>query len=130
MQELYVRQATCVEASIVCWYLIWQSTKESYCLCMNRAGEELCLFDGRPNGELLLSTGTTEDENPSDYLEFEVELVQTERLYLAKRDILQAMGYDVKEQFPVYKTRMPLQLLSYLRLSRVTDAAVLTKVFI
>lgn len=69
-----------------------------------------------------------ENDNPSDYLDFGVSLVQSERLYLAKREILQAMGFDIKEKFPVYKSRMPLQLFSYLRLSRVTDAAVLTQV--
>lgn len=75
-----------------------------------------------------MSTGSLEEDNPSDCLEFEVALVQTDRLYTAKRGILEAMGYSMNESFPIYKNKMPLQLLSYHRLARVTDAAELTKV--
>ena len=32
------------------------------------------------------------------------------------------------QEFPVYRERMPLQLLAYLRLSRLTDPALLAKV--
>jgi hypothetical protein len=33
-----------------------------------RRGEEVAIQDGRPNGELLLATGTLEDDNPADCL--------------------------------------------------------------
>lgn len=75
-----------------------------------------------------MSTGSLEQDNPSDYLEFEVGLVEADRLYAAKRGILEEIGYGIQEYFPVYKDRMPVQLLSYVRLARVTDTAELTKV--
>ena len=33
------------------------------------------------------------------------------------------------QEFPVYRERMPLQLLAYLRLARLTDPALLAKVW-
>ena len=33
-----------------------------------RSGEELRIYDGRPNGEMVLATGTVERDNPADYL--------------------------------------------------------------
>jgi len=35
---------------------------------LRRAGEELCVFDGRPNSEMVLATGTVERDSPADHL--------------------------------------------------------------
>ncbi|GMH33200.1 hypothetical protein BSKO_01034 [Bryopsis sp. KO-2023] len=93
-----------------------------------REGQEVCLFDGRPNSELMLSTGTVEERNPSDFIEMEVSLVQSDRLYMAKREILETMDLQPVQKFPVYENRMPIQLLSYVRLSRVGETGQLTRV--
>jgi histone-lysine N-methyltransferase SETD3 len=37
------------------------------------------LNDGRPNGELLLSTGTLQDGNMSDCLSFKADLLAADR---------------------------------------------------
>lgn len=39
-----------------------------------------------------------------------------------------SIGSTALQEFPVYKQRMPIQLLSYLRLARLTDSALLAKV--
>jgi hypothetical protein len=57
-----------------------------------RQGQEVFINDLRPNGERLLATGSVERDNPSNYLLFETELVQSDRLYTAKREVLQSMG--------------------------------------
>lgn len=44
-----------------------------------REGQEVLLNDGRPNGELLLSLGTLQDNNMSDYLNFPASLVAADR---------------------------------------------------
>ena len=46
----------------------------------------------------------------------------------ASPQVLESMGYSAAEEFPVYADRMPIQLLAYLRLSRVADPALLAKV--
>ena len=33
-----------------------------------RAGDELRVYDGRPNGEMVLATGSIERDNPADHL--------------------------------------------------------------
>ena len=120
------------------------------------------MFDGRPNSELILATGRVEDDSPSDYLTISVGLVQTDRMFSTKKEILQAMGFNsvqvcrslpllkcqsmaartlagmhmalevqymsALQEFPVYRERMPIQLLAYLRLARLTDPALLAKV--
>ena len=42
--------------------------------------------------------------------------------------VVQSIGFDVKQDFPVYADRMPTQLLAYLRLSRVQDSGEIAKV--
>lgn len=44
-----------------------------------REGQEVLLNDGRPNGELVLATGTLQDNNPSDNLLFNAELLPADR---------------------------------------------------
>jgi len=58
-----------------------------------------------------------------------VGLVPTDRLRDAKAEILGAMGFTPSRQpFPIAADRMPLGLLAYLRLARVSDAAALAAV--
>ncbi|GFR43931.1 hypothetical protein Agub_g5069, partial [Astrephomene gubernaculifera] len=93
-----------------------------------RSGSELLLNDGRPNGELLLSTGALQDNNTSEFLAWPAQLLQADRYFTLKRQILESMGFGAQESFPVYADRMPVQLLAFLRLSRVADPALLAKV--
>lgn len=51
------------------------------------------LFDGRPNGELLLAAGLVERANPADCLSLECGLVAADRMYSAKRQIVEEMGF-------------------------------------
>ena len=92
------------------------------------AGAPVSIYDGRPNGELVLATGTLEDGNPADCLTVRVGLVPTDRLRNAKLSILEAVGLADGVDFPVTATAMPLQLLGYLRLARVADSAALASV--
>lgn len=41
------------------------------------------------------------------------------RYYQSKEQLLAAMGFGSPERFPVYSDRFPIQLLAYLRLSRI-----------
>ena len=61
------------------------------CLLRSR-GQEVRLYDGRPNGELLLGTGVVEAGNPADCLMMEAGLVGADRLYARKMEILQDLG--------------------------------------
>lgn len=90
--------------------------------------QEVLLFDGRPNGELLLGTGQIERNNPSDFLTMAAGLVPSDRLYTAKRQVLTEMGFDIPQFFPIYPDRISIQQLAYLRLSRVQDPAQLATV--
>ena len=92
------------------------------------AGTPVSIFDGRPNGELVLATATLEDGNPADCLTVRVGLVPTDRLRNAKLSILEAVGLVDGVDFPITATAMPLQLLGYLRLARVADSAALASV--
>ena len=42
--------------------------------------------------------------------------------------VVQSLGFDVKQDFPIYADRMPTQLLAYLRLSRLQDSGEIAKV--
>ena len=112
-------------------------------------GEQILLGDGRNSGELLLATGElyADDDplavartnnassftnNPSECLTVTVGLVPTDRLLVAKRQILEAAGFppgsDISQSFPIFSDRMPLQLLAYLRLARLQESAQLASV--
>lgn len=75
----------------------------------------MLLFDARPNGELLLACGQVERNNPSSFLVLNAELLQADRMYTMKKQIVQDLGFEEVQEFPVYADRMPVQLLSYLR---------------
>ena len=55
------------------------------------------MYDGRPNCELFLATGTVEDQNPADSLLMTVELVKADRMYTAKKSILESLGLSISE---------------------------------
>ncbi|KAG2498938.1 hypothetical protein HYH03_003128 [Edaphochlamys debaryana] len=93
-----------------------------------RAGSELLLNDGRPNGELVLATGSVQESNTADYLDWPASLVQADKYYMLKAQVLESMGFGPKENFPVYADRMPIQLLAYLRLARVADPGLMAKI--
>jgi len=96
-----------------------------------RAGAEVRLVDtlSRNSGEMLLACGYVDEDNAGDYLELEVGLVAADALYMAKKSILESVGLSAERQsFPIYEDRLPTQLLSYLRLSRVQDSGELLKV--
>jgi hypothetical protein len=85
----------------------------------------------RNSAELLLSgleLGTA--SFPGDTLTWSASLLATDRLYSAKVATLEAVGLAPADQvFPVCaELGMPMQLLSYLRMSRITDTAELMKV--
>jgi len=77
---------------------------------------------------MFLSTGSLEMDNSSDYITLEFELVEADRMYIAKKEILESLGYRPKESFPIYSGRIPLELLSFLRVSRIQDSSDLTTV--
>lgn len=93
-----------------------------------KVGQEVRVFDGRSNGELLLATGWVELSNPADYLMLQASLVAADRMYQLKKDILEQFGFGTEENFPIYADRIATQHLAYLRLSRLTDAAQLARV--
>eukprot|EP00892_Ulva_mutabilis_P004342 jgi/Ulvmu1/227/UM001_0231.1 len=91
-------------------------------------GQPVLLDDPRPNTEKVLATGTLQDTNFSDYLLFEAKLVSSDRLYTSKREVLMAMNMQETEIYPMYKERFPIQLLSFIRFSRIQDIGELAKV--
>ncbi len=81
----------------------------------HRQGDTLLLFDERPNGELLLTCGQVEANNPSNFLTLNVGLLQADRMYTMKKQVVEELGFAEQQEFPVYADKMPVQLLSYLR---------------
>ncbi|GFH16603.1 uncharacterized protein HaLaN_13049 [Haematococcus lacustris] len=92
-----------------------------------RSGVEIQLYDPRPNGELLLATGSVPTSNPADFLSWPAALLKADRYFQMKTQILEELGFSNEEQFPVFADRFPQQLLAYLRLSRVADPALFAK---
>jgi hypothetical protein len=83
----------------------------------------------RNAGDLFLATGAVDDKHCGDYCVFAASCTQTDRLYEAKRQILEGMGMSAEVQtFPVFADRMPMQLLAYMRFARVQDPGELMSV--
>jgi len=83
----------------------------------------------RNNGELFLNLGAVDSTHPGDYLYMSTQIVASDRLFTAKKQVLEGMGMSAEKQlFPVYEDRLPTQLYSYLRFSRVQDPGELMKV--
>ncbi|GBF87903.1 histone-lysine N-methyltransferase [Raphidocelis subcapitata] len=93
-----------------------------------REGQEVLINDGRPNGELLLCFGEVQDSNLADCLTFNASLIAADKYYQSKEQLLTAMGMSISERFPVYADRFPIQLLAYLRLTRIQDPGLFAKV--
>lgn len=91
-------------------------------------GDEIKVYDGRSNGELLMATGAVEAYNPSDYLTLNASLVAADRLYAMKEEIASAMGLSATMEFPIYEDRLANQHLAFLRMARITDPALFAKV--
>ncbi|KAI8470254.1 MAG: rubisco small subunit N-methyltransferase [Monoraphidium minutum] len=100
----------------------------AFAVVLANAGQEVLLNDGRPNGEMLLCFGTVQDSNLADCLYFDAELVRADKYYTSKEQLMTSMGMTTKERFPVFADRFPIQLLAYLRLSRIQDPALFAKV--
>ena len=92
------------------------------------AGDSVKVFDGRPNGEIFMATGTVERANPSDFMTLPASLVAADRLYSMKEEVANAMGLSSLVEFPIYEDRLANQHLAYLRMSRLTDPAQMAKV--
>ena len=83
----------------------------------------------RNAGDLFLATGAVDESHCGDYLAFAASCTQTDRLYEAKRQVLEGMGMSADGQtFPVFADRMPMQLLAYMRFARVQDPGELMSV--
>ena len=92
------------------------------------AGDSVKVFDGRPNGEIYMATGTVERANPSDFMTLNASLIAADRLYTMKEEVANAMGLSSSVDFPIYEDRLANQHLAYLRMSRITDPAQMAKV--
>ncbi|GAX73871.1 hypothetical protein CEUSTIGMA_g1321.t1 [Chlamydomonas eustigma] len=93
-----------------------------------REGQEVLLNDVRPNGELLMATGTLPETNTANFINFPAALIPADKYFVMKSQILESMGFSPQEYFPVFPDRMPNQLLAYIRLARVQDPALFAKV--
>ena len=52
-----------------------------------RSGEQVKIYDGRPNTEMFLATGTLEENNLSDFLTVQANLVAADKLYMLKTQV-------------------------------------------
>ena len=55
-------------------------------------------------------------------------LVPTDQLYSLKKEIVEAVGFESTQMFPIFVDRFPIQLLTFLRLARIQDSAMIAKV--
>lgn len=52
-----------------------------------RQGDQVQIYDGRPNTEMFLATGTVEEDNLSDFLTVQANLVAADKLYMLKKQV-------------------------------------------
>mmetsp|Transcript_11303 Transcript_11303/g.18061 ORF Transcript_11303/g.18061 Transcript_11303/m.18061 type:complete len:254 (-) Transcript_11303:251-1012(-) len=92
-------------------------------------GDEIYVTEpvGMSNAELLLTKGYCRSDNPDDFVTVQANVVMADALYTAKKQILDAYNMSEEQTFLVYKDRLPLELLSYLRLSRLQNTDELLK---
>jgi histone-lysine N-methyltransferase SETD3 len=95
-----------------------------------KEGEQVFTSYGRDrsNADFLITYGFVDENNPMDYLELEAGLVDGDRLQVLKQQILQQSNFDSPQSFPLYLDRFPTQLLTYMRLSRLQDPALFSKI--
>ena len=101
------------------------------CACEARQTVPVVAIDplARNAGDLFLSTGVVDQTHCGDYLVMTASTVNTDKLYEAKRQILEGMGMSADSQaFPVFEDRMPLQMLAYMRFARVQEPSELMTV--
>lgn len=98
------------------------------CDSICREGQEVLLNDGRPNGELVLSTGSMQEASASDFLLFRAALIKADRYFAMKTEVLVGLGFSNEDMFPVFADRFPNQLLAFVRLARLQDPALFAKV--
>lgn len=84
--------------------------------------------ENRPNSDLLISYGLVDENNSNDFIEVEVGLVQGDPLRSLKLQVLQQANFQDEQAFPLYVDRFPTQLLSYMRLARLQDSALMAKI--
>ncbi|CAI5485900.1 unnamed protein product [Closterium sp. Naga37s-1] len=77
----------------------------------------------RTPADLLLTYGFVPRPSPSDFLLLPVSLVPGDPLLEFKRQILNDQGLSVSEMFPLFTDRFPRQLIAFMRLARLQDAA-------
>ncbi|CAM6111078.1 unnamed protein product [Calypogeia fissa] len=82
----------------------------------------------RPNSDLLISYGFVDQANSNNCIETQVELLPADRLKVLKQQILEQAGFDSPQLFPLFEDRFPTQLLTYMRLSRLTDVGLFAKI--
>ncbi|CAI5980400.1 unnamed protein product [Closterium sp. NIES-64] len=77
----------------------------------------------RTPADLLLTYGFVPRSSPSDFILLPVSLVPGDPLLEFKRQILNDQGLSVSEMFPLFTDRFPRQLIAFMRLARLQDAA-------
>ncbi|GJP84911.1 hypothetical protein CLOP_g14955 [Closterium sp. NIES-67] len=77
----------------------------------------------RTPADLLLTYGFVPRASPSDFILLPVSLVPGDPLLEFKRQILNDQGLSVSEMFPLFTDRFPRQLIAFMRLARLQDAA-------
>lgn len=59
---------------------------------------------------------------------WQASLVAADRLYSVKKEVLDGVGFETPQEFPISVDGMPLQLLAYLRMARIVDSAEFARV--
>lgn len=94
-----------------------------------RAREAGVTNSSKPSSPAAAAIAAARIDNPQDFMLFPATLLAADRLYAQKAEILAAAGLEARGQaFPVRRDALPTQLLSYLRLARVQDAAQFARV--
>eukprot|EP00798_Chlamydomonas_sp_ICE-L_P020004 gene20004-26717_t len=68
------------------------------------------------------------DGNAANFVNWNASLVEGDKYFMMKSQILESFGLSSNQNFPVYADRMPNQLFAYLRLVRVADPALFAKI--
>ena len=72
--------------------------------------------------------GFVPESNSANSVEVTVGLLPGDRMFGLKQGVLRDVGLSPQQAFPLFLNRLPTQLLTYVRLARLQDAALLTKV--
>eukprot|EP00958_Prasinococcus_capsulatus_P027383 scaffold5495_cov376-Prasinococcus_capsulatus_cf.AAC.4 len=97
------------------------------------AGALVCLplSEELSSADVLLSYGVVDEEAlnglVTDYVNLEATLVNTDKMYDLKKEIVENEGFTATQRFPIFVDRFPIQLLTYLRLTRIQDPIEIAK---